>query len=489
MTHSAASPPMKFENETTGAVRTIALLGNHVPRQCGIATFTTDLSDAIALELPESDVFVVAMNDVGRRHAYPPRVRFELPENELAAYRRAASFLNLSGADVLCVQHEYGIFGGTAGAHLLALLREVRMPIVTTLHTLLSEPDDAQRRVMDEIVRLSERLVVMSDHGASLLRDVHGVPDRRIDRIPHGIASLPLLPRGKRPARRRRQVGHPHLRAALAGQGHRVRHRRAPAHPRAAPRHGLRRARRDAPAREGARRRDVPHHARVAARAASACDGAMIFHDRFVSRERARRVPLRRGHLHHALPQARADRLGDARVRGRLRAGRSSRRRTATRASSSPTGAASWSRGEIPAAIAREVIGLLGDDAKRAGDARARRGLRRAACSGPPSRAATSRASSARTPSTPTAGVQAAVPRSSVERLVDLPEVDLQHLRRMTDDTGMLQHGALQRAPLRGRLLPRRQRARAAAHGAWWRTRAARRPRPCAGWRRATSPS
>src|SRR3984957_12160250 len=181
----------------TGAVRKIALLGNHVPRQCGIATFTTDLSDAITGVLPESDCFVVAMNYIARRHASPPRVRFELPENELAAYRRGASFLNLSAADVLCVQHEYGIFGGTAGSHLLSLLREVRMPIVTTLHTILGEPDPAQRRVMDEIVRLSERLVVMSEHGANLLRDVYGVPERRIDRIPHGIASLPILPRGK----------------------------------------------------------------------------------------------------------------------------------------------------------------------------------------------------------------------------------------------------------------------------------------------------
>ena len=215
----------------TGAVRKIALLGNHAPRQCGIATFTTDLSDALALELPAADVFVVAMNDVGRHHAYPPRVRFELPENEHAAYRRAASFLNLSAADVLCVQHEYGIFGGTAGGHLLSLLREVRIPIVTTLHTLLGEPDPAQRRVMDEIVRLSERLVVMSDHAATLLRDVHGVPERRNrphpprDRQPASPAA------GQAPARRRGQVGHPHLRPAVAGQGHRVRHRRAPAHP------------------------------------------------------------------------------------------------------------------------------------------------------------------------------------------------------------------------------------------------------------------
>ncbi len=172
-------------------IRKLAVLGNHLPRQCGIATFTTDLCDAIAAELPALDSFVVAMNDVGRRHAYPARVRFEIAEPDLTSYRRAADFLNVNGVDVLSVQHEYGIFGGKAGSHVLTLLRELRMPIVTTLHTILAEPDALQREVMDELTELSERVVVMSAHGARLLRDVHGVPDDKIDFIPHGIARLP----------------------------------------------------------------------------------------------------------------------------------------------------------------------------------------------------------------------------------------------------------------------------------------------------------
>jgi glycosyltransferase involved in cell wall biosynthesis len=176
------------ENATA---RTIAMLGNHLPRHCGIATFTTDLSDAIEREMPELDCFVLAMNDVGVKHAYPPRVRFEIPEGDIAAYRRAADFLNVSAVDVLSVQHEYGIFGGKAGGHVLELLRDLRMPVVTTLHTILAEPNPVQRVVMDALVGLSERIVVMSSDGAALLHEVHGVDPGKIDVIPHGIPVAP----------------------------------------------------------------------------------------------------------------------------------------------------------------------------------------------------------------------------------------------------------------------------------------------------------
>jgi glycosyltransferase involved in cell wall biosynthesis len=173
------------------------MLGNHLPRQCGIATFTTDLNAAIASEFPAIECFVLAMNDPGQRHAYPAPVRFEIAETDLASYRRAADFLNVNGVDVLSVQHEYGIFGGKAGRHVLQLLRELRMPVVTTLHTILAEPDALQRGVMDELTELSERLVVMSASGASLLRKVHRVPEGKIDLIPHGIPALPAASRSK----------------------------------------------------------------------------------------------------------------------------------------------------------------------------------------------------------------------------------------------------------------------------------------------------
>ena len=166
------------------------MLGNHIPRQCGIATFTTDLSDALTREFSNLDCFVVAMNDAGRRHAYPARVRLEIAENDVASYRRAADFINANTVDVVCMQHEYGIFGGKAGSFVLPLLRELRMPIVTTLHTILAEPNPLQRAAMDEITRLSDRVVVMSKLGASLLHEVHGVPHEKIDLIPHGIPDV-----------------------------------------------------------------------------------------------------------------------------------------------------------------------------------------------------------------------------------------------------------------------------------------------------------
>ena len=167
------------------------MLGNYLPRQCGIATFTTELGEALADARPQVDCFVLAVNDVGRHHAYPPRVQFEIAEPDLVSYRRAADFLNVKRVDVLSVQHEYGIFGGKAGSHVLTLLRELRMPIVTTLHTILATPNQRQRHVMDELVALSSRLVVMTTAGADLIHLVHRVPRAKIDLIPHGIPSLP----------------------------------------------------------------------------------------------------------------------------------------------------------------------------------------------------------------------------------------------------------------------------------------------------------
>jgi glycosyltransferase involved in cell wall biosynthesis len=174
-----------------GSIRRVMLLGNYLPRRCGIATFTTDLADAISAGYPDIECGVIAVNDAGRRYAYGDRVRFEIAESDLASYRRATDFLNVGSADVLCLQHEYGIFGGKAGSHVLELLSGVGLPIVTTLHTILGKPTVDQRRVMDEVGRLSSRLVVMSHRGGELLRDVHNVPAEKIVHIPHGIPALP----------------------------------------------------------------------------------------------------------------------------------------------------------------------------------------------------------------------------------------------------------------------------------------------------------
>lgn len=186
--------PARRQDERT-ALHKIALIGNHSPRRCGIATFSADLNDALSAEFPGLQSFVVAMNEPGARHAYPPGVRFEVAQEDPHAYRRAADFLNTQAVEAVSLQHEYGIFGGPAGGHLMLLLRELRMPVVTTLHTILAEPSPAQRVVMDELVRRSERLVVMSRHGAELLGQVHGARPEAIDVIPHGIHRLDVVPR------------------------------------------------------------------------------------------------------------------------------------------------------------------------------------------------------------------------------------------------------------------------------------------------------
>jgi glycosyltransferase involved in cell wall biosynthesis len=165
----------------------LAFIGNSLPRRCGIATFTTDLQQAIAAARGNVESVIVAMNDQGRAYAYPPVVQFQIDADEPAAYARAADFLNTGEFQIACLQHEFGIFGGEAGGHIVELLSRLTMPIVTTLHTVLETPAPGQRAVFDRIVEVSAKIVVMAEKGGELLRSVYGVPGERIEVIPHGI--------------------------------------------------------------------------------------------------------------------------------------------------------------------------------------------------------------------------------------------------------------------------------------------------------------
>ena len=176
--------------EEGSKIRKIAFVGDHLPRKCGIATFTSDLLAAVAAAHPQSQCFSVSVNDIQGGYKYPQVVRFEIEEQDLSSYLRAADFLNISDVDIVCLQHEFGIFGGTAGGHILALLRELRMPVVTTLHTILREPKADQRRVMQELVSLSTRLVVMAERGRQMLQEIYQAPPAKIDLIPHGIPDV-----------------------------------------------------------------------------------------------------------------------------------------------------------------------------------------------------------------------------------------------------------------------------------------------------------
>lgn len=413
------------------------MVGNHLPRQCGIATFTADLTDAIAAEYPAKDSFVLAMNDAGKHYAYPSRVRFEVAERDLASYRRAADFLNVNAVDVVSLQHEYGIFGGKAGAHVLELLRELRMPIVTTLHTVLAEPDPDQRAVMDELTRLSSRLVVMSAQGAALLRGVHGVPDHKIDQIPHGIAGVPNARRSKdRLGVDGKSVlltfgllspdkGIEHVIDALPA----IRERcpdvvyivLGATHPHVKERHG------------------ETYRQSLESRALKlGVEGCIIFHNRFVSREELAEF-LAAADV-YITPYLKPEQITSGTLAYAVGAGKV--------VISTPY----WYAKELldegrgilvpwrdPGAIATEVVALLGDEPRRRGmQARAAEFGREMAW---PVVARKYMATFERAAVEHTARIRSAFQaRTLAERPATLPDVQVEHLRLLTDDTGLLQH-------------------------------------------------
>ncbi len=179
--------------DTASSTKQIAFVGDHLPRRCGIATFTSDICEAIATKYPECHCMVGAVNDRPEGYDYPPRIRFEIDEKELDSYRRAADFLNVNNVEVVSVQHEFGIYGGPAGSHLLALLRDLHMPVVTTLHTVLRDPNPDQRAVMKQLDELSNRFIVMADRGKAYLEEIFNVAPEKIDVIPHGIPDMPFI--------------------------------------------------------------------------------------------------------------------------------------------------------------------------------------------------------------------------------------------------------------------------------------------------------
>jgi glycosyltransferase involved in cell wall biosynthesis len=188
----APTTPIRLQSDA-GLPSRIAVVGNYLPRQCGIATFTTDLCDAISAECGAAQLFAVPVNDTESGYAYPARVRLALAQDDLSSYEQAAAFLNFTNFDLVCLQHEYGIFGGPAGSHILALLRRLKIPVITTLHTVLREPNPDQRRVMEGIAALSDRLIVMSELSSQFLQEIFKVPGRKIDMVPHGVPDLPFL--------------------------------------------------------------------------------------------------------------------------------------------------------------------------------------------------------------------------------------------------------------------------------------------------------
>src|SRR5580693_3944710 len=187
-----AAPRARLQSRPSLPSR-IAVIGNYLPRQCGIATFTTDLCSAISAEYGTARLLALPVDDTEQGYDYPARVRWSLAQDDLNSYQGAAEFLNFNNIDMVCLQHEYGIFGGPAGSHILHLLRNLKMPLVTTLHTVLREPNPDQFAVMEEIAELSDRLIVMSQLSSQFLQEIFKVPGSKIDMVPHGVPDLPFL--------------------------------------------------------------------------------------------------------------------------------------------------------------------------------------------------------------------------------------------------------------------------------------------------------
>lgn len=168
-------------------LRHLALIGNFLPRKCGIATYTTDTYNALKARFPDLIVDVYAMDDHPGRYDYPPEVTRAIPQNERSAYLDAAREIEASGAQALWVQHEYGIYGGPAGELLIAMLDRLSIPVIATLHTVLEKPSADERRVMEALLRRASKVIVMAEKGRDILTRVHGVDARKIETVPHGV--------------------------------------------------------------------------------------------------------------------------------------------------------------------------------------------------------------------------------------------------------------------------------------------------------------
>jgi glycosyltransferase involved in cell wall biosynthesis len=173
--------------------RKIAFVGDYVPRKCGIATFTADLRNSVAARYPDVECLVVSVTDQEEGYDYPEEVRFEMKEEDLDGYKRAADFLNFNNVEMVSLQHEFGIYGGPSGEHILTLLRRLQMPVVTTLHTVLPKFDNERQQILEEIVDLSTRVVIMTERGQEFLEKDFGVSPQKIHLIPHGIPDMPFV--------------------------------------------------------------------------------------------------------------------------------------------------------------------------------------------------------------------------------------------------------------------------------------------------------
>src|SRR5262245_52826783 len=183
----------KKENRSSGKNLKVCFVGTYPPRHCGIATFTNDLQRSVQSAGERIHTNVISIKKPEERRSYPPEVFFEIRENQLRDYRLAAEYINFSGIDVVCLQHEFGIFGGPDGRYAIELLERLRRPVVTTLHTVLPEPDEGIREATLRIADASQYVVVLNSKAAPILQEIYGVPADKIKLIHHGVPDMPFV--------------------------------------------------------------------------------------------------------------------------------------------------------------------------------------------------------------------------------------------------------------------------------------------------------
>jgi glycosyltransferase involved in cell wall biosynthesis len=187
-------PAFSIPSMSPARIRHIALIGNHLPRRCGIATYTTDLAQAIARRYPNIQVDIWAMNDAGKYYDYPAHVAGMIEQDEPSSYLDAAKAITASGAEMVWIQHEFGIFGGKAGDHILSFIDRMTVPVAVALHTVLAEPDRDQRRVTLALIDRCETIIVMAEAARDLLIKTYGADGDQVIVIPHGIPDRPFTP-------------------------------------------------------------------------------------------------------------------------------------------------------------------------------------------------------------------------------------------------------------------------------------------------------
>jgi glycosyltransferase involved in cell wall biosynthesis len=171
----------------------IAYIGTYPPRECGIGTFTWDLVNAMAHSQGKKsgdEAFVVALNDDDQVYAYPKEVKLTIRQEQQTEYIEAANFINLSGADLCVLEHEFGIFGGQSGVYILPLLHRLKMPVIVTLHTILKVPSYNEKAILKEICKMASKVVVMSHKAIEFLTNIYDVPQEKIAFIEHGVPDI-----------------------------------------------------------------------------------------------------------------------------------------------------------------------------------------------------------------------------------------------------------------------------------------------------------